>query len=56
MPIYDFAISAFSDDLRNWKKAKKVDKIKEIINFKYCSFVIADKEKDMIQKIRKVVE
>lgn len=43
---------------RNKKDIKKLNaylNIKDVLNFKYCSFVIVDKEKDMLEKIKKII-
>ena len=43
---------------RNQKDIKKLNAylaITNILNFKYCSFVTVDKEKDILEKIKKII-
>lgn len=43
---------------RNKKDIKKLNtylEITNILNFKYCCFAIIDKEKDMLEKIKKII-
>ena len=37
------------------KRCSAYCKVKNILNYKYCSFAIVDKEKDMLEKIKKII-
>ena len=47
--------SCYRKDQKDIKKLKTYLEITNILNFKYCSFAIVDKEKDMLEKIKKII-
>ena len=46
----------YSRDKKDIKKLNAYLDIKNILNFKYCSFAIVDKEKDILEKIKKIIK